>query len=217
MEEIDKMDINPMENIGLGSVSIFAALSFYSPLIMVISILLFSIFSAAAYKGFVYLFFLFAATAARRGIMQLFYGDQKPNIISPICDTGLFMDYSNYTYSTYILVFSLVYFVTPMIVISKQNKMNSINYSVIIFFVSYICYDIGIKFFYKCINMSSTGIIADVLCAILLAATTVVALMASHNTNVLFINELTSNKEICTRPSKQQFKCSVYKNGEVIA
>ena len=56
----------------------------------------------------------------------------------------------------------------------------------------------------------------DVLCGILLAAVTVVALMASHNTDVLFINELTSNKEICTRPSKQQFKCSVYKNGEVI-
>jgi len=205
-----------ISDIGLNSVSIFAALSFYSPLIMVISIILFSIFSAAAYKGFVYLFFLFAATALRMLVMSAMKIADTPNIIRPICDTGMFLPYTNYTYSTYILVFSLVYFVTPMIVISKQNKMNSINYSVIIFFVSYICYDIGVKTFYKCINASS-GIIGDVLCGILLASVTVVALMASHNTNVLFINELTSNKEICTRPSKQQFKCSVYKNGEVIA
>jgi len=204
-----------ISDIGLNSVSIFAALSFYSPLIMVISIILFSIFSAAAYKGFVYLFFLFAATALRMLVMSAMKIADTPNIIRPICDTGMFLPYTNYTYSTYILVFSLVYFVTPMIVISKQNKMNSINYSVIIFFVSYICYDIGVKTFYKCINASS-GIIGDVLCGILLASVTVVALMASHNTNVLFINELTSNKEICTRPSKQQFKCSVYKNGEVI-
>jgi hypothetical protein len=204
-----------ISDIGLNTVSIFAALSFYSPLIMVISIILFSIFSAAAYKGFVYLFFLFAATALRMIVMNVISCPQQKNVLSNICDTGRFLPYTNYTYSTYILVFSLVYFVTPMIIISKQNKMNSINYSVVIFFVSYICYDIGIKFYYKCIDASS-GIIGDFLCGILLAAITVVALMASHNTNVLFINEITSNKEICTRPSKQQFKCSVYKNGEVI-
>jgi hypothetical protein len=209
------MESDLVSDIGINSVPVFAALSFYSPLIMVISIILFSIFSAAAYKGFVYLFFLFAATAARFFLMTLMKIDKKTNVLSSICDTGLFMDYTNYTYSTYILVFSFVYFVTPMIIISKQNNMNSINYSVVIFFISYICYDIGVKTFYKCIDASS-GIIADVLCGILLAATTVVALMASKNTDVLFINELTSNKEICTRPSKQQFKCSVYKNGEVI-
>jgi hypothetical protein len=214
MSDPSKLVPDIVSDIGINSVPVFAALSFYSPLIMVISIMLFSIFSAAAYKGFVYLFFLFAATAIRRGIMEM----REPslnNILSPICNTGMFMEHTNYTYSTYILIFSLVYFVTPMIVISKQNKTNSINYSVIIFFVAYICFDIGIKFYYKCIDASS-GLIVDIFCGILLAAITVVTLMASHNTNVLFINELTSNKEICTRPSKQQFKCSVYKNGEVI-
>ena len=32
-----------------------------------------------------------------------------------------------------------------------------------------------------------------------------------------FINELNSNKEVCTMPSQQQFKCSVYKNGELVS
>jgi hypothetical protein len=148
------MDNNLLPSIP-SNVSIFAALSFYSPLIMVISIILFSIFSAAAYKGFIYLFFLFAATAARMLILSAITGPDQRNELSPICETGYFLPYTNYTYSTYILIFSLVYFVTPMIIISKQNKMNSINYSVIIFFIAYICYDIGIKFFYKCIDASS--------------------------------------------------------------
>jgi hypothetical protein len=193
----------------------FAALSFYSPIIMVISILLFSVFSAAAYKGFVYIFFLFAATAARMLIMSIITGGLVSKKENPICETGLFLPYTNLTYSTYILVFSLVYFVSPMFIISKQNKTNTVNYSVILFFVTYVVYDILVKYYYKCIDMTS-GILGDFLSAILLALTTVVCLIASKNTNVLFINELTSNKEVCTRPSKQQFKCSVYKNGEVI-
>ena len=193
----------------------FAALAFYSPIIMVVSILLFSVFSAASYKGFVYIFFLFAATAARMLVMSIIAGESITNKSNPICDTGMFLPYTNFTYSTYILVFSLVYFVAPMFIISKQNKTNTVNYSVILFFVTYVVYDILVKYYYKCIDMT-TGILGDFLSAILLALITVVCLIASKNTNVLFINELTSNKEVCTRPSKQQFKCSVYKNGEVI-
>lgn len=195
--------------------TIFSALSFYSPVFMVISIILFSIFSSAAYKAFVYVFFLFAATAARMGVLWAISDPDAISVSNPICDTGMFLPHTNFTYSTYILVFSLVYFVAPMFIISEQNKTNTINYSVIIFFIAYICYDIGIKIYYNCIDFS-TGMLADFLSAILLGFLTVVSLIASKNTNVLFINELNSNKEVCTRPTKQQFKCSVYKNGEVI-
>jgi hypothetical protein len=214
ISEVDKTLLGS-SSFDMTYMSPFAALSFYSPIIMVISILLFSVFSAAAYKGFVYIFFLFAATAARMLIMSIMAGDMVPIKENPICETGLFLPYTNLTYSTYILVFSLVYFVSPMFIISKQNKTNTVNYSVILFFVTYVVYDILVKYYYKCIDMTS-GILGDFLSAILLALTTVVCLIASQNTNVLFINELTSNKEVCTRPSKQQFKCSVYKNGEVI-
>jgi hypothetical protein len=33
----------------------------------------------------------------------------------------------------------------------------------------------------------------------------------------LFINEVNSNKEVCSMPTKQQFRCSVYKNGEMVS
>ena len=41
--------------------------------------------------------------------------------------------------------------------------------------------------------------------------------MINTNKNFLFINQVSSNKEICSMPSAQTFKCSVYKNGELIS
>ena len=32
----------------------------------------------------------------------------------------------------------------------------------------------------------------------------------------LFFNEVSSDKEMCSMPTKQKFKCAVYKNGELI-
>jgi hypothetical protein len=43
-----------------------------------------------------------------------------------------------------------------------------------------------------------------------------VILFYSDKISLLFINELNSNKEVCTVPSKQQFKCSLYRNGEIV-
>ena len=35
--------------------------------------------------------------------------------------------------------------------------------------------------------------------------------------SLLYFNEFVSNKTLCSRPSKQSFKCSVYKNGELVS
>ena len=39
---------------------------------------------------------------------------------------------------------------------------------------------------------------------------------AGGSSKYLFFNEVSSNKEMCSQPNKQTFKCSVYKNGELI-
>ena len=39
---------------------------------------------------------------------------------------------------------------------------------------------------------------------------------AGGSSQYLFFNEISSNKEICSMPSKQTFKCSVFKNGGLI-
>ena len=42
------------------------------------------------------------------------------------------------------------------------------------------------------------------------------AFWSSNNKKLLFIDNLDSNKVMCNRPSKQTFKCAVYKNGQLI-
>ena len=32
----------------------------------------------------------------------------------------------------------------------------------------------------------------------------------------LYFNEMSSNKDVCYMPKKTQFKCNVYKNGELV-
>lgn len=198
------------------------ALSFYSPLIIMISIILFSLFSSAAYKGAFYLFCLFVATAFRLGVVFLYKnmnsGVNKGNNLiaqNPICETGVIFPDTDKTFSVFILCLTFIYFILPMIIITSKNKVDTINYWVLSFFAIYICYDIGVKRASECIRFDGS-LLLDGLLGVAIGAVIVCSIMFTDNSGLLFINELTSNKEVCTRPSKQQFKCSVYKNGEVV-
>ena len=203
--------INEMNNNNI-TLNVFSALSFYSPLILMMSILLFSIFSSAVFKGLFYIFCLFWTSVLRGLFIKYVFGVEDDVVRNNICNYGVFLPTTNYTFSTFILVLTLTYFVMPMIVIGNTN---TVNYMVLMFFLTYICYDIGIKRLYGCIDFSSQ-LLGDIFSALALGAIIVTTLISTGNTSLLFINELTSNKEVCTRPSKQQFKCSLYKNGEIV-
>ena len=42
-------------------------------------------------------------------------------------------------------------------------------------------------------------------------------LKSTGNERFLYLNELKSNNVVCSKPSEQQFKCAVYKNGQLIS
>jgi hypothetical protein len=41
-------------------------------------------------------------------------------------------------------------------------------------------------------------------------------LIQTQNPELLYYDDLISNKIACSRPTQQQFKCSVYKNGQLL-
>jgi hypothetical protein len=41
-------------------------------------------------------------------------------------------------------------------------------------------------------------------------------LIQTQNPELLYYDDLISNKIACSKPSQQKFKCSVYKNGELL-
>jgi hypothetical protein len=111
-----------------------------------------------------------------------------------------------------------MYFIAPMIMVSKQNNINAINYGVLAFFIAYIGLDLFIKNSLQCIpGFFSSLIIGNILSGLFLGA--VIAGLIMYGSNMksyLYINEVNTNKEVCSMPSKQQFKCRVFKDGTLI-
>ena len=66
-------------------------------------------------------------------------------------------------------------------------------------------------------GIMSQIVIGDVLSGIFLGG--VIAGLIMYGTSLkgyLYINEINSNKEVCSMPSKQQFKCKVFKDGTLV-
>ena len=192
------------------SSSLVNTLSFFSPIIISCSVLIFSIFSMAVGKGLFYIFWLLVATVIRIGILWLIPGSNpSPKYINNICGSGNFLPYDNTTYSSFILCFTFFYFTLPMYI------SNNVNYVLIIFFVSYIAFDILIKISNGCIS-STINFFGDIVGGGGLGALIAALIYSSPLSTYLFINEISSNNETCSMPSKQTFRCSVYKNGELV-
>jgi len=212
MSEQKNTMLNNMLN-GLNS------LSFYAPIIICMSILLISMFTATMEKASVYFLWFFVITCIRILVFKMF-----PIInltqINPICLTGNMQMFipSDVTYSIYILCFSLAYFLTPMVMLSNQTNTNAINYGVLAYFITYIGLDISVKYSLSCIeSVFSSLVIGDIMSGLFLGALIAGPLMyGTKFNNYLYINEINTNKEVCSMPTKQQFKCSVYKNGELV-
>lgn len=201
-------------------ITIIQTLSFYSPYYVMFSILLFTVFAACIEKALIFYMWVFFITFIR---ILLFKITTSPNSseseLPQICNTGLFNMFipEDVTYSTYFLTFTLTYLVVPMLMISAEKKVNIINYSIIAFFISYILFDLLVKNSLSCIKgILTVKVLTEIFAGLFLGAI-ISMFMMSQMRNKLFINELSNNDEVCSRPSQQQFKCQVYKNGQIVS
>ena len=206
---------------GLG---VLSALSFYAPIFITSAIMLFSLFSSAISKGVFYLFWVFVSTAVRIIIMYALKDkttdtNGKDNAYrSEKCYNGLYLPFITSTYSVFILAFTLCYFLIPMIILGFSNKGITINYGVIGFFVAYIVLDVMTKLSAGCIDNALSGpVMYDLIGGGVLGGAISGTINATGLKGMLFINEMLSNNQVCSKPSKQQFKCSVYRNGEIVS
>jgi len=201
--------------------NIFYSLSFYSPIIICVSIVLFSMLSSTMEKAFVFFVWIFIITFIRIIVFTGLNTNQGsvPNEMPNICLTGLSNLFipKDVTYSTFILTFTMMYLITPMIMISKQNNVNVINYGILAFFLAYIALDLFVKNQLNCIQLFSPLVIGDILSGLFLGAIiSGIIMYGSTLKSYLYINEINTNKEVCSMPSKQQFKCRVFKDGTLI-
>ena len=199
-------------------------LSLYSPLIVVTSVFLVSIFSSNIIKGIVYIVFIVIAATLRHAVInpndkiaqqveKQIGGFMKGGAVGD-CNMGVNKYGDNSTLGLFILTFTAAYICTPMFMI------NEINFYIIIFFVFYaVC-----EFFVKSANRCFTEPYGNGLMSLfsnivagLLFGMVASSIIYTYQNNWSYTNIVSSNKEVCNMPSEQTFKCGVYKNGEMLA
>jgi len=187
--------------------NIVVFLSFYSPIIMAVSLTLVS-FMFQNVKGLIYLGFLLASVVIRSFVYQ--YAGGKPTTFDgTICTSVQFTKYGNMSFSVFVFGFTIMYIFLPMFVNGGDN------YLIFSFILFYAFLDMMVKFYKRCIT-TIADISVNFLAGLGLAALIVSLLYVGGSGKYLFFNEIASNKEICSMPTKQTFKCKVYKHGTLV-
>lgn len=110
--------------------------------------------------------------------------------------------------SSIFLSFSMLYLFFPM------QATKNFNWSLLIFIFILFGIDTSSRLYNKCTNWIGTGF--GLLLGGILAFGYYAIIKETQPDLLYFINTRLSNNVSCSKPSKQTFKCSVYKNGQLI-
>ena len=183
-------------------------LSFFSPIILATSITSMS-FIFQNFKGLIYLGFLIACCVVRTYVYMMSGAAPIVNDRT-ICTSIQYSKYGNPTFSAFVFAFTIMYLSYPMF------SNGSVNYWVFISLISYFFLDMFIKIYKNCV-VKMGDLFLNVLLGAVSAALIVTLMYAGGSGKYLFFNEISSDKQMCYQPSKQTFKCSFYRNGELIS
>jgi hypothetical protein len=93
-----------------------------------------------------------------------------------------------------------------------QNRM--MNYPVLFSLLLLISSDISIKLKLECVNMKGIFVALSIATVSGIAWYILIQNIAPY---LLYHVDYISDKQVCSMPSQQHFKCNVYKNGELIS
>ena len=187
-----------------------------TPFLLVFFLVMISIFNMDI-KGFIYLGGLLMASIINIFLMNIIKNPANPNR-NPLCgvlsfpfssSNGASERYNSPSLNSLILCFTFAYLLLPMI-FNRQ-----INYIIIVTFISLFVIDTFSQLANNCTD--SSGTILGSLVGFILGAIYYTIIYHSGNKSLLFFEEFQSNNVICKRPRKQQFKCRVFKNGELVS
>ena len=186
--------------------------SLIAPLLLGFLLVMSSLFNQDI-KGLVYLGGVLLATVINLFLMSMINSERNVHEQTPMCDVlSLPQNLSRYnspSTSSLFIAFTIAYLVLPM----KYN--NQMNYVLLAFLLCLFALDAYTNITNKC--TTSGGSILGGLVGFVLGSIWFSIFHYTGYNSLLYFDELMSNKVVCARPSKQTFKCSVYKNGQLIS
>ena len=184
---------------------VLSAVALISPFLLAFLMVMISIINSNI-KGFIYLLGLIILFV----IIVLF----QNTIRAPIDTTNKFCNllnisqYSVPSFNSALYLYTILYILLPMI------TMEMVNFPLIIVFVLLYVLDSIVKYTNKCSSL--IGIIMGSVLGLFFGISWFLLIRSTGQKGLLYYDDLVSNKIACTRPTKQNFKCQFYKNGELI-
>jgi hypothetical protein len=181
-----------------------------SPLLLGFFLVMSSLFNQDI-KGLVYLGGVLLASVINIFLMNQIGSEKNINssMSCNLVEIPYLTRYNSPAPSCLFIAFTIAYLVLPM----KYN--NQMNYVVLASLLCLYGLDAVTKVMNKCTTLS--GSILGGLVGLILGAAWFSVFHYTGYDSLLYFDELTSNRIACSRPSKQTFKCSVYKNGQLIS
>jgi hypothetical protein len=190
--------------------NIFRLISIISPLMIVFFLVMVSIFNQDL-KGMVYLGGLLIASAINILFMNILkktrFEDEAYSC--NLVELPWMSQYNVPLQSSLVITFTFFYILMPMIYNEQMNLPIVISLLSIFFMDGYV------KLSDRC--SSILGVFMGGIIGGILGLVWYTIFHSSGKDSLLYFDEMASNNVICSRPSKQTFKCSVYKNGELIS
>ena len=193
---------------GINMPSMFEFMAMISPFLVVLLFVLNSIINSNL-KGMIYLLgiiFLFFMIFMCQSVLQITpSGNQKA-----YCKLFSMTDHINGvpSFNSSIFTFTLSYMFLPM-------TLNGImNFPLLIILLLLYAIDVVMKIKNDCTTY--IGVALGSIVGIIWGVTWFFVIQ-TQNKGLLYYDDLISNKVACSRPSQQQFKCAVYKNGELLS
>lgn len=184
--------------------------SLISPFLLGFFIFMSSLFNLNI-KGIIYLGGILIAALINAFLMGTIK-EQLPDPTSIACglvNTDYWKFYGTPSPSGVFISFTIAYLVLPL------YYNDQMNYVLLISLLALLFIDIIAKTYNGC--TSYIGAALGCLVGFILGAAWYSLFKAAGYESLVYFNEMNSNKVMCSRPSKQTFKCSVYKHGELLS
>jgi len=183
------------------------------PGFIILFLLIVSLFNYTIIKGLIYFFGIALCHIVWVLLTRLFPNNER-NPIAPItCDVINFssLNYDIPNRPSMITWFTLMYLLLPMF-----NNTTLLFNPVIIVVLSLFTLS-NMYYQYKNHCSGIIGVLFGSILGAILGLLWFLVFWAAGKKDLLFYNELASNNLVCSKPSKQTFKCTVHKNGEIIS
>jgi len=203
----------PVGPVPMTLTNLFQYISFTAPILVIFFITLFSIMQNNLEKGLIFnmgIVILSTIVYILKNVIrnkQSVYASPFCNIMpGPFTVTSDDNIFDAPSMSTSILSFSSTYLIYPML------NNNQHNYTLLVFLIGITSINAVVEYNQNCSDIM--GIVFGLLLGIIFAIVYYNILYMSKKSNLVYFSDPISNNVQCSKPTKQNFKCEVYKDGK---